>query len=71
MMVGCTHAVQPDGNLVSSILVRARKEPEVKLACLIRFVANGQQTSVAFADVEIDFRYRARGAVYDEFCSAQ
>jgi hypothetical protein len=32
---GAAYAIQPDGNLISSVFVLARKEPEVQFARLV------------------------------------
>lgn len=68
---GDTDAIQPDGNLISSILVRARKEPEVKLIRLVCLVADGQQTGVALANVEVDLGDGSRRTVNHVFYPSQ
>ena len=46
--------IKPDHNLFASIMIAARKEPEVELSRLIRSLRDWEKASIGFADVEVD-----------------
>ena len=62
-----TYAIQPDRDLIPSLLVLARKEPEVQLARLVARAADWHQPSVALADVKGDFWNCTRGTIHNVF----
>jgi hypothetical protein len=57
------HTVQPDGNLIICILVLGRKEPEVQFGGFVGLVADGEETSVGLANVEVHVWDSAGGAI--------
>ena len=61
--------VQPNGNLVTSIFVLGREEPEVELFVFVGLVADGQKTRVGLINVEVDVWDGACGAIDGELYS--
>lgn len=61
--------IQPNGNLITCVLILGREEPKVELLVFIGLVADGQKTRVGLANVEVDVWDGACGAVDGEFYS--
>ena len=60
--------VQPDSDLVISIWVLRGEEPEVELGGLVGSLADGEETSVRLANVEVDIGNGACSAINGECC---